>query len=205
MIKSLSFGCALALCASSVFAQSLSPEDIERMLDEEAEVANPYAVLLNNPDPSRSLGAMRIMMESGDPQLVDLALEFGLLSSDAAVRRQAVEHYVATGPYLSLVFDASNVEDNDVFSTVRSQLGGNFDADNLGYSTFKVGPYDPKQECYIHDGQDYCAVRFNASGIFIQGRTVNAKVNITETGQLVGQAELSRVDDLVPLTVNLLD
>ena len=34
------------------------------MLDEQKSTPNPYAELLNDPDPARSSGAMKIMMES---------------------------------------------------------------------------------------------------------------------------------------------
>lgn len=207
VIKTFIITATIGLWTSIASAQSLSIADIERMLDEQTANANPYAALLNNPDPVRSLGAMRIMMESGDPQLVDLALEFGLLASDARVRREAVEFYIATKPLLSVLLNGSNIDDGNFKSAVvNSTLYGIVDTANIGYATLQIGEYDQAKECYIHvDGSESCAFRFDPNGIFLLGRTVSAKLEITDAGQLVGDAELKSVDGLVPLTINILD
>lgn len=44
------------------------------MVDQQMSNLNPYQELLNNPDPARSLAAMKVMLESGDEALVRMAL-----------------------------------------------------------------------------------------------------------------------------------
>ena len=91
----------------AIHAQSLSPDDIARMLDDQRPVVNPYAALLNDPDPARGIGAMKIMMESGDPELVRLALEHGLLSANPEVQLAALKGYLRTRPRLLVTIDGT--------------------------------------------------------------------------------------------------
>lgn len=204
-MKKYFFALAGVCFAGAVSAQSLSPEEIARMLDDQASTPNPYAALLNDPDPKRSLGAMKIMMESGDQALVDLALEFGMLSSDARVRRDAVEYYMGSEPLLFAEFDGADVTDGSYPDVIKSNLKGTIDAEKKGYVTFQIGAYDPAQRCYVHAGFENCAISFGTNGIFLSDINVNSKLDITEDGNLIGSATLSRVDELVPITIRLLE
>lgn len=204
-MKKYFFALAGVCFAGAVSAQSLSPEEIARMLDDQASTPNPYAALLNDPDPKRSLGAMKIMMESGDQALVDLALEFGMLSSDPRVRREAVEYYMASEPFLYAEFDGSDVKDIHYPELIKSNLQGKIDSDKQGYVTFKIGAYDPAQRCFVHAGHEICAISFGTNGIFLSGANVNSKLDITEDGNLIGSATMYRVDELVPITIRLLE
>lgn len=199
--------CASALLTLGAKAQSLSPEEIQNLLDRELAEANPYAALLNDPDPKRSIGALRIMMESGDPKLIAIAKEFGLLSADPRVQRATVEYYMATGPRLAVEFDAAETKENDWgnFKRLISIWGGSYTAELKGYASFKIGEFDPAQGCFTHEGHKNCGVRINETGIFVLGSRMSGRVEVNEVGELVGMTKMERIDELVPVKVKLLD
>jgi hypothetical protein len=88
---------------------------------------------------------------------------------------------------------------------IKVNLQGKIDADKKGYVTFKIGAYDPAQRCYVYAGFENCAISFGTNGIFLSGANVNSKLDITEDGNLIGSATLNRVDELVPITIRLLE
>ena len=134
---------ALSLCASAAFGQSLTPDQIRGLIDERVNSLNPYAELLNDPDPARSLAALRIMMESGDDTLVQMALEFGLLSADPVVRRTAFESFLSTGPILSIRFDGSAHQDTGQFASwvTVSAWSGTVGPDHIAFWRVPIGDY----------------------------------------------------------------
>lgn len=204
MIRFLCATVCMFLASGPAPAQSLSPEDIARMLDEQAATPNPYAALLNDPDPARSMGAMRIMMESGDPALVEMAVEFGLLASNPDVRTQAANFYMATEPFLDFVVACNESDDSSCAGWVASRLGGTNDGSNLMYFRSQVGSYDPEQECYVWKGSDNCAFSFRPTGIFLSGSYINAKISVNDNGDLVGLAKISSVSEQVPTRIQIL-
>lgn len=114
MLKALTVSGALVMgIVAGATAQSLTPEQLQAMIDQRVNQQNPYQTLLADPDPERSLAAMQIMLESGDKNLIRLGLQFGLLSPNPQVRRIAVEAYIATSPVLTLRLDGTNVKDRD--------------------------------------------------------------------------------------------
>ena len=199
----------LAALAAPLAAQSLTPEEIARMLDEQAATPNPYATLLNDPDPARSMGAMRIMMESGDAQLVRLATEFGLLSPDPVVRRTAFEALLATGPTLTVRVDGTDVEDKDFTKSMRATWQGTVDPDAIAYIPFRIGAYDAEQNCFLSALEwrsGPCFVTVNADGIFFRLETyMSARGEIDDTGTVVATASFYAIDDPVPITIRLID
>lgn len=198
---------ALAVFILPVFAhaQSLSPEDIARMLDEQAATPNPYAGLLNDPDPARSVGAMRIMMESGDRELIDIALEHGLLSANEAVRTAAFEAYLRTSPRLLVTFDGSDGLSPGM-KDIGRRMGGTFTDDGMIHARWQLGQYDDAKECTLMADKDECAATVNANGIFLHGDfnySFRGAVTVSEDGNLIGSVLVS--NDRYPIRIQLLD
>jgi hypothetical protein len=175
------------------------------MLDEEAATPNPYAALLNDPDPSRAIGAMRIMMESGDPELIDMAVEFGLLSADPAVQRAALESYLATGPMILIAFDGSVTNGNTFITWTTLTLHGTVDTDRMGFVRLRVGSYDERQMCFTFDADDACMLTLNANGVFLAAPKVNGRFALSDEGHLVGTVAMQNVREPIPTTIRLLD
>lgn len=193
----------LTCISTSVAAQALTAEEISRMLDEQAATPNPYAALLNDPDPQRSMGAMKIMMESGDPQLISLAKEFGLLSSNPRVQKEALGYYLATRPNLAVQFDLS--KEDGVSSSFLNAFRATENLQQQAFTTWRIGEYDNKQQCFVWDGDDDCMFKINANGVFIEGSHIKAQLSITPEGALLGVARLGWIDNPSPMQITLLE
>ena len=177
------------------------------MLDEQASAPNPYAALLNDPDPTRSLGAMRIMMESGDPALIDIALEHGLLSSSETIRNTAFEYYAATLPLLSFAMNGKSLTGNDATlfsSNIISRLEGQLDTDQVGYYRLRIGKYNSEKQCFLRESKNECLMTFSVNGIFLSGNIVDAKLEVSEDGVVRGMARMYQMNELVPFEIRLL-
>lgn len=197
---------ALCLAATPLTAQSLTPEELRALVDERVSQQNPFEELLNDPDPARSLAAMEIMLESGDSDLVRMALEFGLLSTDSTVKRTALESYLRSKPVLSFRFDGSEIES----SWFDSQMKGSdatMTTERIGYWRMPVGEYDADKLCYKHTTHDTCFISVSPDGLLWQ--TTNSRVTgrftIGDGGYLEGSTVLQNIDQPVPTTAQLLD
>lgn len=205
-------GVAIATWVSgtALTAQTLSPEDLKALIDERLNQVNPYQELLADPDPDRSLAAMQIMLETGDRELMRMALEYGALSPNGTVQRLAVEAYMASGPILSLKMDGSQVEDKDYKTTVTGRYDGVVDPDGFGYVRIPVGEFDSNLSCFLQPGRESCLVTVNKDGVFLTlfvsaSHSLNARLTVNDAGQLQGAVSMGYVDDSIPSTIELID
>jgi hypothetical protein len=214
MLKALTVSGALVMgIVAGATAQSLTPEQLQAMIDQRVNQQNPYQALLADPDPQRSLAAMQLMLESGDKALIGLALEFGLLSPNPQVRRVALEAYIATSPVLTLKLDGAKVKDNDYLNIVRGHLGGVVDPDRIGFARLDVGELSEDGSCYLQAKKRNCLFTINSDGVFLSALgerfsntfVVNARLVVNDSGQLEGAASLYDVDEAVPVTIQLLE
>ena len=196
--------------AGSASAQSLTPEELQGLIDERLNTPNPYQALLADPDPERSLAAMEIMLESGDPDLTSMALEFGLLSPNPAVRRIAVEGFFRTQPVLAVKFDGSQASEERRFRQIVDHFDGTIDASNLGYVEIGVGPLREDGRCFVEPGRDTCRVTINNTGVFLtvfagfNNPILTARLTPNDSGQLVALATLYG-GATAPLTIQVLN
>ena len=206
LLSILAASMVISAVATGAPAQTISPEEIAAMVEDKVATINPYQELLNNPDPARSLAAMQIMLESGDAELVRLALEFGILSPSSAVRRTAFESYLTSQPVFSITIDGKGIKDNSYVSRIRSVWNGTLDADGTGYWRIPVGPPLPEQKCHTNIEQPgTCFVTVNADGIFLTATYLNARGEISEDGRIVGVANVDAVAEPLPFSIKLLD
>ena len=205
--RALTFAASASLLVGVAQAQSISVEELRALVDERVNSLDPYAELLNDPDPARSLAAMQIMLESGDPDLERMAREFGLLSPNPTVNRAAVESIMAAGPVLSLRFDGSGVKDEDFVETMRNRLAATVGPDKIAFSRLKVGSLDPGKGCFVFaSSANYCFVTINSDGVFVEsGNTFKARMVIDDSGALSGPATVQYIDDPTPLSIQLID
>lgn len=187
-------------------AQSLSPDDIRSMVDQRISNLNPYQELLNDPDPARSLAAMQIMMESDDPELVRMAMEYGILSPNPTVKRTAFESFLETGPVFSIRFDGTDAKDEDFPGQIRRYWSGTAMPDKTGYWRIAVGEYLSDRQCYANTyNTNDCFLTVNSDGVFFTPQRMNGRAIIGDDGRLVGIANIENVGDPVPFTVQLID
>ena len=190
----------------SGFAQTLTPEQLKALIDERVAGQNPFAEMLNDPDPARSLAAMEIMLESGDKKLMQMALEFGLLSTNPTVRRSAVEAFMSSKPVLSLAFDGTGLEDKRYFNQRMTGANATMTPEGIGYWRMQVGDYDAGRQCFMLVSGKDCFVTINSDGVLLQNEGyMTGRVVIGETGALTGSATVYQVGTPLPLTIKLLD
>jgi hypothetical protein len=211
MLRQFLLALPLTLAPAMGGAQTLTPEELAALVDQRVNALNPYAALLNDPDPQRSLAAMEIMLESGDPTLTRMALEFGLLSPNPTVQRTAVQAYMATLPRLSVQVDGTGVEDNDYFSIMRGRFDGLVNAEGIGIFPLMVGEFNSDESCFIEVGRSNCLVTVNSSGVFISYYAGSSSPNLTasltvgDSGVLSGTANISGVNEPLPVSIQLID
>lgn len=193
------------LAAVPVSGQSLSPEDISKIVDQRMNDLNPYQILLNDPDPDRSRLAMQVMLESGDTELVRMALEFGLLSPNPGVKRTAFEAWLKTSPILSFRFDGTDIKDTDFENIVKGYWNGTI-SDSVGYWRIAVATFIDEKKCYSNDYRpNECFITVNSDGVFLTPDRLNARAVISEAGRLEGAGTMYAVDEPVPFTIQLVD
>lgn len=157
------------LFTGSAFAQSLSVSDLRAQIDAELNKGNEYAELLNDPDPARAQAAMKLMLESGDAELVKVALEYGLYSPDAAVRAKAVKAFFDSSPTIEMTFDVSKSKDR---SKTDGFFSGNYNSayDESGKAVVirKIIGFDEGSDCYTTaqwNGREKCQFRLSRQEI----------------------------------------
>jgi hypothetical protein len=208
MRQSFPYAVALAavVAAPPLGAQSMSPEEILAEVEARVSAQNPYAALLNDPDPARSLAAMQVMLESGDADLIRMATEFGLLSPNPSVQRSAVQGILATGPSLTVRLEGGNEEAFRFL--VMNQLGGVIDDEATGFVTLPVGDWDAAQSCYLWRGSTSCLIQVSAEGYAVRSWYSNhmrGMLRVDGEGRLAGSMTMEGVTALVPASIRLID
>lgn len=205
-MKLLTSLAVFALCTSAS-AQSLSVEDLRAMVDEEMNKGNEYAEVLNDPEPSRAQAAMKIMLNSGDPELVKFALEYGLFSADRAVQVQAVQAYFATMPKTQIRFIRDGEDNNGYYADYLQtyfKVRENSANEAVFFGNFKS--YNDKEDCFEVEHYDFrgdltkgCSVRFLQDRMQIAIFGVWWDAVVDENGFLSTKAEIHEV----PLTMSV--
>jgi len=182
---------ALALagfyCSAST-AQTLSAADILAQVEEKVGGVNEYQALLNDPDPARSMAAMEVMLESGDPKLLRMALDFGLYSPNPLVQFTALKAFFDGKPLLRISIDGSGVKDQDYFLRSVRDLDGTVDASKIGHSIHKIGEFDTVNSCYVQVGNSRCFLRLTETEVSVNPWGANwVRFVLNDQGALVGE------------------
>lgn len=206
MLSRLALVTLVTLATAPAQAQTLTAEQLRALVDERVAAQNPFAELLNDPDQARSLAAMEIMLESGDPALVRMALEFGLLSTNPTVKRIALESFLRTRPVLSIRFDGSELEEDRYFKTRMTGKDVTLTPENIGYWRMQVGDWNAERGCYMLATGADCFVTVNTDGVILQSQGyMTSRLVIGGEGSLEGSATLYQVGTPVPASVRLID
>lgn len=202
-------------------AQSVSLEEFAAQVDERAQTLGGYRAYLTDPDPNRAMAALEIMLESGEPGLVQMALSEGLYSPNPEMRQIALKAYMAGKPSIGLYFDGSSVteelieEYNHIVTyAYRGAVGPNKQAS----TSFKVGEWSDDFGCFLNQNiEGYCLARINATSVSIllpehdsrRGSSWDVPaqwvtLSLGDDGKLTGGVTPRQDDTLVgPLTVTM--
>ena len=159
------------LFSGTAVAQSISIAELEKKINDAVEHQNGYLALLSDPDPRRAREAMNVFLASGDAELVRMALDFGLSSSNPALQRLALEGFFNDAPALQITFDGSALDSTSDFHNDLKNLNGSLSDSKIGYANLKLGPWSDEQDCWLWPDSDYCGVRLTdaASSIHFRG------------------------------------
>jgi len=181
-------------------SQTLSAADLKAQVDAAMGGLNEYQVLLNDPDPARSMKAMQIMMASGEPELVRMAREFGLFSPNVQVQRAALEAFFNSSPVLELNIKSAGLDITNFGSTIRGSGGTVFD-DGSAFLSLKVGDFDKEQACYLNVGYGSCLIRFTETALSINTWGGWSPISLNERGNLEGLINIQNADFGVPTII----
>lgn len=101
-MKNLLIALAIAACVSSAVLGQSAQQVIEAARAKAQETAA-YREALSDPDQSVRLTTFEAMIATGNPTLVDLAIDTSLTSSDRTLRALALKHAVLSRRELSVV------------------------------------------------------------------------------------------------------
>jgi hypothetical protein len=188
-------------------AQSLSVADLQRQIDTEIDKGSEYKALLNDPDARRAQAAMKVMLGSGDPYLISVALDYGLYSPDPGVRGAAVKGLLDGKPWVDIFLfmtDANNGFQKSMdymFKTVPN-------ADGVASVPIPVSGYDQQRDCYL---SDTVANSSHSGRCFLQIRPEVVRVNLAygwsevrlnDDGALIGEVKVSS-GQMSPIRIQL--
>jgi len=199
---------AMALAFTGLFsvplaAQTLSAADILAKVEVKVGGVNEYQALLNDPDPARSMAAMEVMLESGDPELVRLALDFGIYSPNPVVQRMALEGFFLSAPRLNVYFSGAEAQKENQFrERIVDNLGGSIDSSGLGFTAILMGKFNSDNQCYPYaNDANECLITLSDSGVVIFIERVRIPLKLNDIGELIGEGNLKFVDAPVSLRI----
>lgn len=193
---------ALFVLSAPAQAQSLTPAEVLQLVEKKVSGVNEYQKLLNDPDPARSMAAMEIMMGSGDPALMRMALEYGLYSPNRSVQRAALDAYFSTKPELNVYFDAGKSNSDWRFYKPITGGGGSILPDGTGFMLTDVGEYDSEKKCYLRTADGECRLRVTDDAVTVRFWNNWHVLRLNEKGELAGAGafpDLISVSTLIPV------
>ena len=200
MKNALTLLAALAI-ADTASAQSISIEDLQSQIAAELAQSNQYGELLNNPDPAQSLVAMKVMLRSGDPILIDLALDYGLYSPNPEVQYLALKGYFDSGPVIQVRFDGTGADAADFQATMKGRYQSAVAPDNSGIWTVRVGAFNEENSCYmLRTSTSICLILHTDNGTMIYTNSKWSQLALSDEAMLVGSVDIDRVGN-VPVRI----
>lgn len=194
MIRAVSLAAACLATFAHAESHLLDADALAALVDQRLSELSPYEALLNDPDPSRSMVAMQLMLDSGDINLVRTATAFGFQAADPALRRMAAKAVLDSGVPLTIAVSGVPEDAQANFaSRARSYLGAAVSPEGVAFVTVQFGGYDAEQGCYRTPNNDACLVSLNADGIYIRNNTFSARLGFGDGAKLTGAATISNV------------
>ncbi|MDF2142930.1 hypothetical protein [Paenirhodobacter sp. CAU 1674] len=195
----------LAVTPAMAGAQSLSLADLQKQIDAEVNKGSEYVVLLNDPDPKRAQAAMKVMLGSGDPDLISIALDHGLYSADSAVRGLALKGLLDTKPRLD-VFVTMTDPDDDLRNSIGKMFSTVPNPEGVATVPILVTGYDAKLDCYTAEfsmaNENKCFIQVRPEAIRARLGYAWTELRLNDDGGLVGEIKLYS-GPLTPVRIQL--
>ena len=154
-----------------------------------------YAEMLNQDDAERALATMRVMLGSGDPELVRMATEFGIYSPNPEVQREALRGFLMSEPRLEVRFDGSEADGNFA-NDMQTYYDVLPNADGLAVWTVQITGFDPEDECFLMDRPDTrlspCLIRIGPRSVAVNPANEWSSAQIEPDGWLASTVSLNQ-------------
>ena len=181
--------CAVvAATGTQATAQTLSVEDIRAQIEAERSQPNPYEEILADPDPVVARRAMEIMIESGDEELRDIAIEFGVNSPDPEFRHLALLAWFQSNPRMEIVFENNGSPERN-FRNAARRYGAEPNSQGRFIRITQITGYNSADTCFVAGSN--CLFRHTPNGAWILQDGIWQEVGINNQGQLAGSIRVS--------------
>ena len=185
------------LAVTKAAAQAMTLEEFAAKVDQRAGTLAGFQAYLTDPDQQRAMSALQIMLESGDPTLVQMALSVGVYSVDPNIRQTALKAFLAGAPSLDLFLDGgATFDDKDMesYNALLRGYNGAVGADKRASLSLRVGEWSDEKGCYLNlDTPQNCLLRVNATtvSLFLVSKDGNTPaqwvvMELGEDGALTG-------------------
>lgn len=178
----------VAVTAAEGTAQTLSVEDIRAQIEAERNQPDPYEEVLADPDPTIAKRAMEIMIESGDEELRDIAIDFGVNSPDPEFRHLALLAWFQSNPRMEIVFENDGSTNNSFVSLARGYRAVP-NSEGKFILIRQITGYNEADTCFV-SGRD-CFFRHTPNGAWIRQAGLWQEIEINNQGQLTGSIEMT--------------
>lgn len=146
-----------------------SLKSITDQLDANTEEFNEVDKILASPDRNRRIAGMELLLASKNPVFIKRAKETGLLSSDAELQEAALKAIFEAGGPFRLIVDLGDGDDDKTRGKQWATSAATLDAEGTTATySFRVDPFDPKENCWKFHGYPTCAIYLTGTAISLQ-------------------------------------
>lgn len=194
-MKRIFLTAALLLGATMIAKAQVSLDELDAQVSARDKELAAFADRLNDPDPEKSLAAMKLLIEKGDADQRRMAIRFGLYSPDLAVRSTVLRAIFNSSPTLVVNMKPVSEKQGVYFQREIRRLNGSYLDDSSVSVVFKVAGYNDDKACWFYKSGTYepCLVRLTADtvSVFIGDSwsqyTLNAQGVLTGTQNVKGE------------------
>lgn len=187
-MKNLLLTLALLAGAVSTANAQVSLDELDQAVSSRDKELEQFSDRLNDPDPEKSLAAMKLLIEKGDADQRRMAIRFGLYSPDLAMRTTVLHAIFNSLPTIVVNMKPVNKEQGTYFHREIKRLGGSYIEDGSVSLTFKIAGYNEEEGCWTVKSGVYfpCLLRMSGDTVSANIGDSWSQYTLNTEGVLVG-------------------
>lgn len=192
----------LASAVASANAQ-VSLDELDKVISSRDKELAQISERLNDPDPEKSLAAMKLLIEKGDADQRRMAIRFGLYSPDLAVRSTVLRAIFNSLPTIIVKMTPVNEEQNNYFHRDIKNRSGSYLTDGSVSVTFKITGYDGEAACWFfrYSGRNECLLRLTSDIVSVRVADSWSQYTLNTEGVLEGSQNVQ--GEITKATISL--
>ncbi len=177
-------------------------EQVDRVMEAEADTLDAFRVRLNDPDPNKARAAMRLLISDGDAAQRRLAIGHGFDSTDESMRLEAIRAILDSRPILLFRWVPEGDEVRNTYSGSINTFAGDYEDGYTARVPIEVGAFDEEEDCWTWAGNGTCLARVNAGEFSMNFFGKWSRFQLDQDGRLVGRPDIrgTRVTATADLT-----